>query len=61
MIRIWQWFVDLHNARQSNGMGVSPLSYSEMLAWSVLTGNKPTAEEIKAIKRVDLIAIKTRE
>lgn len=54
---LWQWFVELHHARQSNGFGISPLSYSEMLAWSELTNQKPSPSDIKTIKRIDLIAL----
>lgn len=33
---LWKIFIDLHNARQSNGFGMSPLTYSDISAYAHL-------------------------
>lgn len=50
---IWEWFLDLHGTRGSNGFGPSSISYSEILAWSFLTQQRPTPWEISVLKRLD--------
>ena len=50
---VWNWFTDLHGARERSSVGVSPITYSEILSWSILTGEKPNAWEVRLIKKVD--------
>jgi hypothetical protein len=47
------WFHDLDNARGSNGFGPAPISYSELLAWTQLSGVKPASWEIRALRLLD--------
>jgi hypothetical protein len=54
---VWRWFIDLNNSRQS-GMGVNPISYSEMLSYFALMNIAPMEWEIQAIKTLDNIALK---
>lgn len=54
---VWAWFIELHNARGSNGFGMNPISYSEIKAWSELTDNHPTSEDVRLIKMLDRIAL----
>ncbi len=61
LIYLWQWFVELHNTRGEGMSGVAPITYSEMKAWSELTGNEPTPWEVRAIKAVDRIACRPKE
>lgn len=53
---LWHWFIELHNSRGAGLAGLDPISYSEIEAWSRLTGNEPETWEIQAIKRIDAIA-----
>jgi len=57
MIFVWRYFIDLNNSRSSNGFGLNPISYSEMLAYFELIDYKPQEWEIQAIKRLDHIAL----
>ena len=41
--------------------GGMPFSWSDIKAWIWLTGNKPTPQDIKVIKQLDLLAIKNRK
>ena len=50
---VWQWFTELHEARPRTGMGVSPLLFSEIQAWSAMTGSVPTPWELGVIKSID--------
>lgn len=51
---LWNWFQELNRARGSNGFGLSPISYSELDAWSRLTGRALEAWEVICIKDIDL-------
>lgn len=46
---VFEWFMELHASRQQG-----PISYSEIRAWSGLTGRQPSPFEIDLIKRLDL-------
>lgn len=50
---IWEWFLELHSARGSNGFSSNPIEYTQIKAWSELTGASPEPWEIKAIKSMD--------
>lgn len=52
-ISIWKWFIDLHNARGSNGFGINPISYTEIKAYFDLIDIRPEEWEIMLIKRFD--------
>lgn len=58
---LWEWFVDLSGGRQYGMDGGMPFSWSDIKAWIWLTGNKPTPQDIKVIKQLDLLAIKNRK
>lgn len=53
---IWKYFIDLNNTRPS-GMGVSPISYSEMYSYFKLYDISIMDYEIEAIHRLDVIAL----
>ena len=55
---VWTWFNELSNARVSTGFGVSPITYSEILAWSQLTDSEPTPWEVAVIKMLDVLFIR---
>lgn len=50
---VWKWFIDLHNARTSNGFGINPISYMEIKAYFDLIDIQPQEWEISLIKRFD--------
>lgn len=50
---LWDWFLELHSARGSTGFGPAALSYSEIEAWARLTGRRPSALEVFALKGLD--------
>lgn len=47
------WFGELSAARTSNGFGMNPLSYAEILAWATLTRRSPAPVEVSALRRID--------
>jgi hypothetical protein len=53
----WNWFLSLNNSRQA-GMGMSPISYTEMLSYFTLLQIDPSPEEIDIIKMFDYLAMK---
>lgn len=56
-IDVWGWFLELHSTRGSNGFGLNPISYSEIKAWSELTGRNPSPEDVRLIKMLDTVAL----
>ena len=54
---VWKWFIDLHNARGSNGMGISPISYLEIDAYFRLMDISPSDWEVSLIRRFDIVAM----
>lgn len=56
-MHIWGWFIELNNARSSNGFGVNPLSYSEIWSYFNLMQVSPDEWEVKLIKALDNIAL----
>lgn len=50
---LWGFFADLHSARGSSGFGPSPLAFSDIEAWSRLSGNHLDPWELRAILGID--------
>ena len=57
MLQVWHWFIELNNARSSNGFGVNPLSYVEIDAYFRLNQITPETWEVSVIKKLDNIAL----
>jgi hypothetical protein len=55
LARVWSIFRDLSMARGSNGFGPTPISWSEILAWSALMREPLEIWEIQAIRYIDVI------
>lgn len=53
MQRVLDWFWQLSAARGSNGMGLNPITFESLAAWSALSGIKPTPFEVRCIRRID--------
>lgn len=49
---LWTWFSEL-SATRGNGFGISPISYTEIYSWSLLTGNRLDLWELEIIKIFD--------
>lgn len=56
MSAIWEHYINLANSRQS-GMGMNPISYLEIEAYEKLMQVKLSIFEVKAIKKLDIIAL----
>ena len=52
---VWAWFLELSAGRGSNGFGPNPISYLDLLAWSMLTGTITRPAEIEAIMALDRV------
>ena len=50
---LWEWFIELHMARGSNGMTLNPISFTEIKAWAELTGTEITPKEVRLLKMLD--------
>ena len=50
--RAWGWFLDLHTARPS-GYGLSPIAWSDLLAYLSLSGIQATAWELRLLRTID--------
>jgi len=58
LVYLWDWFLQLDNARGGSGFGINPISYSEIQAWAQLLGIRPEPWEVEALKRVDAVRIR---
>jgi len=47
------WFWELASARQGNGFGGNPISYSEIKSWAELTRRAPNPFEVDVLRRID--------
>lgn len=52
---LWRWFWKLSRARSNVGFGQGPLTYSEIEAWSRLTGANPDEFEVRTIMAMDAV------
>ncbi len=50
---VWQWFLELHARRGSNGWGANALSWGDMFAWVSLTQPGIRPAELRAIMALD--------
>ena len=50
---IWNWFFELHGARQSGVSGPNPISYTEIVSWSTSTGISIESWEVTILKVMD--------
>jgi hypothetical protein len=53
VVHCWHWFIELNRTRASNGFGQNPISYTEIVSWSQLTGVVPEPFEVQAIMALD--------
>jgi hypothetical protein len=49
---LWSWFHEINGGRTC-GMAANPLQFTEIEAWSRLTGNTPNPWEVSLLKRLD--------
>lgn len=50
---VWCDFLELNDARTSNGYSMNPVSFTELDAWNRLVKKDITAQEISIIKQLD--------
>jgi hypothetical protein len=50
---LWEWFQELQTARTGNGMGMNPITFSEIHAWMQLTARLVHPWEVRALKELD--------
>lgn len=55
---LFDYFLQLHIARGSNGWGFNPLSFTEIASWSTLTGIELGPWELETIKHIDIAYLK---
>lgn len=53
----WEFFVDLHNKRTSNGFGLNPISWEAMSSYFNLIQYQPWEWELKLISKLDAVAL----
>jgi hypothetical protein len=50
---LWLDFLELNDARTSNGYSMNPITFTELDAWNRLARKRITAQEISIIKQLD--------
>lgn len=50
---LYAWFMQLNNGRRIGVNGPERITYADIYAWSVLTGNNPQPQEVEALMQVD--------
>jgi len=53
------WFYELNAGRTSSGFGPNPLTWGDFTAWSSLTGTTLRPWEVRMLKRLDHLFLKT--
>ena len=53
MVQQWEFFIDLHNKRTSNGFGLNPISWEAMESYFSLIQYQPWVWEVKLISKLD--------
>lgn len=53
VVHLWRWFLDLHARRGSNGFGGNPLTWSDILAWVMITQPGARVEEVRVLLALD--------
>ena len=53
MILVWESFKSLNQTRTYSEVRANPISYSEILAWNILTETNISAKEIQILKILD--------
>lgn len=53
---VWRWFTELDSARQI-GMGINPLSHTEIEAWARLNRINLTPFEVRCIRALDVVRL----
>jgi len=53
MILVWESFKSLNQTRTYSEVRANPISYSEIMAWSILTDTILTPKEIYILKLLD--------
>lgn len=56
---LWECFLDLHSGRSYSGSGPNPLSWQDILAWSRLTRAGLREWEVRVIKALDQLWLRT--
>jgi hypothetical protein len=51
---LWEWYLEIGLSRQHGMSGAQPLLYSEILAWSHLTGVRLQHWEVRALRALDM-------
>lgn len=55
---VWEWFGELGKRRSYHAAGPNPLTWSELEAWSRMTGTEPTHRECLLLFRLDDVVTK---
>lgn len=53
VLHLWGWWVELARGRRSGGFGPEPLGWSDIEAWSRLTGSLPRPHEVRVLLDLD--------
>ncbi len=59
LAHVWTWFLELDQSRTSNGMGPNPITFPDIQAWAEMTGSQPRPSEVRLLKRLDMLRLKT--
>lgn len=51
--RVWSAFMTLNRRRQSGGLGINPLTFAEIEAWTRLTAAELLPWEVRALTAID--------
>jgi hypothetical protein len=52
LMHVWEWFIELDATRQ-NGMGIGPITHTELRNWSANLQVHPLPFEVRAIMAID--------
>ena len=50
---LWAWFLEVTRTRQTGHAGMQSLTYTEIMAWAMLTDRYPLPYEVDALLALD--------
>lgn len=57
---LWNWFIALINGCSGGGFGPPMLTWMDLQAWAVMTGNRPQLWEVDALMRLSSVFVAAR-
>lgn len=55
LLHVWQWFLEVLGGASGGGIGPAVVTWSDLLAWTELTGEAPEPREARLVMRLSIL------